>query len=183
MDAIDAIQSRASAPKLDAPGPGKDDLSVILRSGIRAPDHGRLTPWRFVVIEGAGREVLGNAMVDLRKRSFPDATADSLESERAKARRAPTIIVVAARVDHSSKVPEIEQILSAAASAQNVFLTAHALGYGAMWKTGDAAYDPILKETIGLSPNDHIVGFMYIGTAVVKGNIKPLELKDYVTHL
>jgi nitroreductase len=183
MDAIDAIQTRVTAPRLDSPGPSQEDLSLILRSGIRAPDHGRLTPWRFVVIEGSAREVLGDAMVELRKRTFPDATEESLESERAKARRAPTIIVVAAHVDSGSKVPEIEQLMAVGACAQNVWLAAHALGYGVMWKTGDAAYDPLLKKAIGLSENDHVVGFLYMGTAVAKGQVRPLELDQFVTRL
>jgi nitroreductase len=183
MDAIDAIQTRVSAAKLDSPGPSQEDLSLILRAGIRAPDHGRLSPWRFVVVEGPAREVLGNAMAELRKRSFPDASDDSLESERAKARRAPTIIVVAAQIDRSSKVPEIEQVLSAGACAQNAWLAAHSLGYGVMWKTGDAAYDPLVKTALGLAEDNHIVAFLYIGTAVAKGPVRALELEQFVTRL
>jgi nitroreductase len=183
MEAIDAIQTRVSAARLDSPGPSEEDLSLILRSGIRAPDHGRLTPWRFVIIEGAARETLGNAMAELRKRNFADATDESLESERAKARRAPMIIVVAARVDRQSKVPEIEQILAAGACAQNVWLAAHALGYAGMWKTGDAAYDPSVKKAIGLSQEDHVVAFLYIGTAVAKAPVRPLEVERFVTRL
>jgi nitroreductase len=183
MEAIDAIQTRVSAVKLDSPGPSQEDLSRILSLGMRAPDHGRLTPWRFVVIEGAAREILGNAMADLRKRYFVDSSDESLESERAKARRAPTIIVVAARTDRQSKVPEIEQILAAGACAQNIWLAAHALGYGVMWKTGGAAYDPSVKKAIGLSEDDHIVGFLYIGTASAKAPVRPLELERFVTRL
>jgi nitroreductase len=183
MEAIDAIQTRVSALRLDSPGPSREDLSLILRSGIRAPDHGRLTPWRFVVIAGAAREILGNAMAELRKRSFADATDESLESERAKARRGPTIIVVAARIDRNSKVPEVEQTLAAGACTQNIWLAAHALGYGVMWKTGDAAYDPFVKKAIGLSEDDHIVAFLYMGTAVAKGSVRPLELEQFVTRL
>jgi nitroreductase len=183
METIDAIQTRVSASRLNSPGPSQEDLSLILRSGIRAPDHGRLTPWRFVVIEGAARETLGNAMAELRKRNFADATDESLESERAKARRAPMIIVVAARIDRQSKVPEIEQTLAAGACVQNIWLAAHALGYGVMWKTGDAAYDPSVKKAIGLSEDVHVVAFLYIGTAVAKAPVRPLELEQFVTRL
>jgi nitroreductase len=183
MEVIDAIQTRVSAVRLDSPGPSQEDLLRILKAGTHAPDHGRLMPWRFVVIEGAAREILGNAMADLRKRNLPEATEESLESERAKARRAPTIIVVAAKVDRQSKVPEIEQVLAAAASSQNIWLAAHALGYGCMWKTGDAAYDPLVKKAIGLSEDDHVVAFLYVGTASARGPVKQLELDHFVTKL
>jgi nitroreductase len=184
MDALEAIETRTSAVKLETPGPSREDLDRILNSAIRAPDHGRLNPWRFVVIEGAAREILGNAMADLRKRNSPDATDEQLESERTKARRAPTIIVAAAKIDRQHKVPEIEQTLAVAACVQNMFLSAHALGYGVMWKTGDAAYDPMVKAALRLSADDHIVAFLYIGTALVKGRqAKKIELDRFVTTL
>jgi nitroreductase len=83
--------------------------------------------------------------------------------------RAPLILAVAAKVDTQNKIPPIEQVLSAGAAAQNVMLAAFALGYGCAWKTGDAAYDPAVKAAFGLSPEDAIVGYMYLGT-----NAKPL---------
>jgi nitroreductase len=184
MDALEAIETRTSAIRLEAPGPSQGDLERILSSAIRAPDHGRLNPWRFVVIEGDAREILGNAMADLRKRNSPDATDEQLESERTKARRAPTIVVAAAKIDRQHKVPEIEQTLAVAASVQNMFLSAHALGYGVMWKTGDAAYDPMVKTTLGLSADDHIVAFLYVGTALTKGRqAKKSEIDRFVTKL
>jgi nitroreductase len=184
MDALEVIETRASAVRLEAPGPSPEHLERILKSAIRAPDHGRLNPWRFVVIEGAAREILADAMADLRKRNSPDATDEQLESERTKARRAPTIIVAAARIDRQHKVPEIEQTLAVAACVQNMFLSAHALGYGVMWKTGDAAYDPRVKTTLGLSADDNIVAFLYVGTALAKGRVvKTQDLDRFVVKL
>jgi nitroreductase len=183
MDALEAIETRASAVKLEAPGPSQEDLDRILGSAIHAPDHGRLSPWRLIVMEGAAREILGSAMAELRKRNSPDATDEQLESERTKARRAPTIIVAAAKIDRQHKIPEIEQMLAVAASVQNMFLSAHALGYGVMWKTGDAAYDPIVKTTIGLSADDQIIAFLYVGTGLAKGRVRQLDIERFVRKL
>src|SRR5207244_4062013 len=112
MDLFTAIDTRASAGRLDAPAPTPEHLDRILRSAVRAPDHGRLCPWRFVVLEGPAREVLGEAMAAVQKRKAPDCDDALLETERAKARRAPMIVAVAARVNREHKVPEIEQVMA-----------------------------------------------------------------------
>lgn len=164
MDALDLMLSRESATKLDAPGPTEDELTRIFATAVRAPDHGRLRPWKFVVIPTDKRERFGEVMADSMRRRDPNASAEALRREREKAFRAPVIVAAAAKVQKGHRIPEIEQIASAAAAAQNIMLAAPALGYGAMWKTGDAAYDPAVKEVLGLQPDDLILGFMYIGT-------------------
>lgn len=179
MDLLEGIQSRVSALKLGAPGPTAEQLDQILRAGIRAPDHGRLKPWRFVVLEGDARTKLADAMAELLRRKMPQATQAQLDAERAKPMRAPTIVVVAARIT-KGKIPEIEQIASVAAGVQNMFLAAHALGLGAMWKTGAAAYDAEVKKALGLQPEDHIVALLYLGTVVTPGTIVPLPLEDAI---
>ena len=165
MQAIDALLSRRSAKTLTDPGPDAGALELLLESAARAPDHGRLRPWRFIVIRGSARERLGELMADQLVRVQPTASAESLQRERQKAWRAPLIIVVAAVCNTSARIPVIEQILSAAAAAQNMMLAAGALGFGAMWKTGGAAYDDRVKVALGLDANDAIVGFLYLGTA------------------
>ncbi len=169
MDALELLLSRESALKLEPPGPPPEALDTIFASAVRAPDHGRLRPWRFVVIPEDKREHFGELMADCMRRREPGASADMLQRERAKAMRAPTIVVVAARVNKGHKIPEVEQMASAAAAAQNVMLTANALGYGAMWKTGTPAYDATVKQALGLSPDDDVVGFLYLGTQVGGG--------------
>lgn len=168
MHILEAIETRVSATKLTAPGPTREHIEKIIAAGVRAPDHGRLRPWRFVVLEGDARMKLGDAMAQILGAKMPDATPEQLQSERNKALRAPTIIVVAAAIT-PGKIPEIEQVLAAGAAAQNMFLAANALGYGVMWRTGGAAYDSSVKALLGLAPEDHIVALLYLGTAAANG--------------
>lgn len=179
MELLEGIQSRASALKLSAPGPTREHLEQILRAAMRAPDHGRLKPWRFVVLEGEARSTLADAMAELLQRKAPQATQAQLDAERAKPMRAPTIVVAAARI-LKGKIPEIEQVASVAAGVQNMFLAAHALGYGVMWKTGAAAYDAEVKKALGLLPEDHIVAMLYLGTIVTPGKVVSHPLEDAI---
>jgi len=168
VSALQAILTRTSALKLGEPAPSHAHIEQIIEAGTRAPDHGRLRPWRFIVLEGAVRTKLGDAMAAMLLAKVPDIGTDQLNGERAKALRAPTIIAVAAKITRG-KIPEIEQVLAAGAAAQNMFLAAQALGYGVMWKTGGAAYDKNVKALLGLAPEDHIVAWLYVGTTVVPG--------------
>ena len=180
VDLLNAIDSCASALKLTEPGPTRQHLEQIMRAGVRAPDHGRLHPWRFVVLEGPARDKLGAAMARLSLGKFPQSTPEQLESERRKVLRAPTIVVVAARIT-PGKIPEVEQIAAVAAGVENMVLVAQALGYGSMWKTGAAAYDAQTKTELGLSAQDHIVAFLYLGTTALAGTAAPASLDGIVT--
>lgn len=181
---FDSIERRASAVRLQAPGPDAEQLQRILRAGVRAPDHGRLSPWRFVVMEGDARTVLADALVNLQQRKAPDSAAVALEAERAKAFRAPTIVAVAARVNRAHKVPEIEQVMAVAAGVENMLLIAAALGFGSMWKTGGAAYDAGVKTALGLAADDHIVAFLYLGSLAAEARPpREVSLEGLVSHL
>lgn len=182
MELLAGIESRTSAAKLGEPAPTREHLECIINAGLRAPDHGRLRPWRFVVLEGAARAKLGDAMADMLRAKVPDVTADQLASERNKSMRAPVIVAVAAKIA-KGKIPEIEQVLAAGAAAQNMFLAANALGYGVMWKTGGAAYDPKVKALLGLAPEDHIVALLYLGTTTAEGPLVPAPAEGYVRWL
>ncbi|HEX5459118.1 MAG TPA: nitroreductase [Steroidobacteraceae bacterium] len=165
MQAIDALLKRRSAKTLAEPAPDDGALELLLECASRAPDHGRLRPWRFIVIRGAARARLGDLMADQLRRKQPAASPEALQRERQKPLRAPLIIAVAAVRDAAARIPPIEQVLAAGAAAQNIMLAAPALGFGAMWKTGDAAYDDTVKVALGLAAADAIVGFLYLGTA------------------
>jgi nitroreductase len=161
------LQTRASAARVAEPGPTPEQLEQLLQAAARAPDHGRLRPWRFIVLEGAVREAFTTAAAEAKRLRLPDMTAEQFAAERDKLSRSPSIVVIGCAVNRvQTKIPEIEQVVAAAAAAENMFLAAHDLGFGVMWKTGAAAYDSAVKATVGLKPDDHIVAIMHLGTRV-----------------
>jgi len=172
---LTALIGRVSPLRLVDPAPANADLDQILAAGLRAPDHGRLRPWRFLVIRGAARHRFGDVLAESLKRRKQDLSESALQSEHDKALRAPLIIVVAAAVRGNTKVPAIEQIVSAGAAAQNMLVAAHALGLGGFWRTGDAAYDDHVKQSFGLGANDEIVGFLYLGHIETPGRPKAAD--------
>jgi nitroreductase len=165
MDALTALVTRASAVALTDPAPDEAALERMLEAAMAAPDHGRLRPWRFIAVRGEARAKLGQLLAETLRAREPQAPDALIEKEKGKALRAPLILVAAAHLTDSLKVPAIEQVVAVGAAAQNVMLAAHALGYGAMWKTGAPAYDPRVKTALGLEEGDQIVGFLYLGTA------------------
>ena len=164
MQAIDALLLRQSARTLTEPGPDAAALELIFSAAARAPDHGRLRPWRFIVVRAAARERFGALLADQLRRTHPATLPETLERERLKAFRAPLIVVVAAHCEGGTKIPVIEQTLAAGAAAHAMMLAAVALGFNAMRKTGAAAYDGTVKQALGLEAEDAIVGFIYLGT-------------------
>lgn len=164
MDLFTVIDTRTSAARLTEPGPSPEQLERILHAGTRAPDHGRLKPWRFVVLEGPTREAFIKAAAEAKRVRLPAMTEEQLAGEREKMNRSPTIVVVGCAVNRDNgKVPEIEQVAAVSAAVQNLFLAATDLGFGVMWKTGAAAYDDEVKATVGLKPDDHIVAILHLG--------------------
>jgi nitroreductase len=118
-----------------------------------------------MVLEGELRERFAAAAAAAKRVRLPTMTDEQFAAERDKLSRSPTLVVVACVLRREqSKVPEIEQVVAAAAAAENLFLAAHDLGYGVMWKTGAAAYDANVKATLGMDAADHIVGIMHLGT-------------------
>jgi nitroreductase len=180
MEALEAITARMSPLELGEPAPDEAAERQLIGAALRAPDHGRLRPWRFLLIRGDGRKELGEVLASALKRREPQAGPDLLARERQKPMRAPLILIVAARITINPKIPAVEQLLSAAAAAQNIMIACHALGFGAMWKTGDPAYDAGVKEALGLRGTDEIVGFLYIGTPKAMPNPpSPLNIADF----
>jgi nitroreductase len=175
MDAIDLLLRRRSAKTLAEPGPDDGALELLLASAARAPDHGRLRPWRFIIIRAAARARFGDLLAEQLQRVRPASSPEALKRERLKAFRAPMIVAVAAVMDAHSTVPRAEQLLSAGAAAENILLAARALGFNGMWKTGAAAYDDEVKRALGLNPADAIVAFLYIGTEPGGADEPPLR--------
>lgn len=183
LDAIEALTTRASPAGLTTPAPDASALDAILRAAARAPDHGRLRPWRFILVDGDARIALGEVLADALRVREPGVADAAIAKERAKPLRAPLIVVVAARVREHRGVPEVEQIVAAGAAAQNLLLAAHALGFGGFWRTGAAAYDDTVKRALGLSPQDAIVGFVYLGTpSGAPASPIASDVAPYVSH-
>jgi nitroreductase len=164
MDAVTALTTRVSAVALGDPAPAGAALEAILTAGQRGPDHGRLRPFQFLLVRGEGRKRLGELWAESLRRRDPAAGAAVLDKEKGKALRAPLIIIAAARIQGSLKVPTIEQIIATGAAAQNILVATHALGFGGFWRTGPAAYDTEVKQALGLTAADSIVGYLYLGT-------------------
>ena len=181
MDAYEALVTRVSPIDIADPAPDEETVRKIVAAALRAPDHGRLHPWRFISIRGEGRKRLGDVFASALQLRDPKVTSELLERERQKPLRGPLLLVVVARIVEPSKIPAVEQILSAGAAAQNIMLASHALGFGAMWKTGEAAYDASVKTALGLEPSEVIAGLLYIGTPkALPKQPAPLEPEDFV---
>jgi len=163
MDTLTAIHTRQSIPKVRPEPVPRELINQMLHAAVQAPNHHRVRPWRFVVLTGSARERLGDAMAAAYRARVPDAPAEAVEVERKRPLRAPLLIVVGIDPPDQPKVIEIENVCAGAAAVQNLLLAAHALGLAAMWRTGDAAYDPAVKQFLGFSPQQHLIAFVYIG--------------------
>lgn len=164
--ALDSLLSRASIGAVGEPGPDDAALQTVVEAGLRAPDHGKLRPWRFLIIRGAARARLGEIFASALQRRNPSVAAAVLDKERDKPMRAPVVIGVVATIQPGHKIPEVEQLLSAGAATMNMLNAIHALGFGGAWRTGDGCYDPTVGAALGLAPTDRLVGFLYVGTPV-----------------
>lgn len=167
MTALDQLNNRRSVPsrQLGEPGPGPAELDALLQAAVRAPDHGKLVPWRFILIRGEARARLGELLAATSLANNPDAAPAAVQKDRERFSFAPLIVTVVARLDEANKVPVQEQLLAAGCVAYNLLLGAQALGYGAQWLTGWAAYDPVITAKLGLAANERVVGFVHMGTA------------------
>jgi nitroreductase len=154
-----------SSRLLGDPAPSAPDLRLMIAAALRAPDHGRLRPWRFIAIAGDARARLGDVFADAFAARTQGATVAQLDRERAKPLRAPLVVAVAAVIapDHPS-VRVIDQQLAAGAAAMNLLNAAHMLGYGGIWLTGESCHDPAVKRALGLRGQDFNAGWLYLGT-------------------
>ena len=184
-DAIDLLISRRSVKpiELNGPGPTAAELTTLLTVASRVPDHGKLTPWRFIVFEGDARLKAGETIAAVGRLNRPDATADQVEYETRRLARAPLVIAVVSRAGPHVKIPEWEQVLSAGAAATSLVLAAHALGYAASWLTEWYAYDRRVLDQIGVKPEERIAGFVHIGRPAKHSEDRPRPpLEQIVTR-
>lgn len=152
----------ASAMALSAPGPSREQLDDLLRIAARVPDHGKINPWRFLILEGAAKDdLVGRLQVLAQARNNAPKALASL----AKLRNPPlAVAVISSPVE--APIPLWEQHMSAGAVCATLLNAATAMGYGANWITDWYAYDKEARALLGLGQNERVAGFVYMGTAV-----------------
>ncbi|MEW5940102.1 MAG: nitroreductase [Chloroflexota bacterium] len=163
MDVLTAIHTRRSVSKVKPDPVPRELIEKLLDAGNQAPNHHRVRPWRFFVLTGEARARLGETMAASQRDRQPDLPPESYDKTRALPLRAPVVIAVAADKPGEERVIEIENVCAVAAACQNILLAAHALGLGAMWRTGVWAREPMVKQFFGLEPDRHLLAFLYVG--------------------
>jgi nitroreductase len=184
-DALKLLQTRRSVKPIElaGPAPSQPEVETLLTIASRVPDHGKLTPWRFILFEGDHRLAIGEIIASAFRADRPDATPDQIAFERNRLARAPLVIAVVSRAAPHVKIPEWEQVLSAGAAAMNLVTAAHALGYAANWITEWYAYDRRVLDALGLGANERIAGFVHIGKPARPPEDRPRPpLDDIVTR-
>ena len=161
MTPMDMLLSRASTDRLQEPAPAPHQLAEILATAMRAPDHGRLQPWRYVVIEGEDRPALAECIVASMARVEPEAPAAKIEKRRTRFATMPMIIALGMHLRPEHKIPLWEQEMCVAAGAMNILNALHATGFGGVWVSGALVDDAVLAASLGLG---RLAGFLFVGT-------------------
>lgn len=183
MDALDALINRVSVARLGEPAPTPEQRELLFRAALRAPDHGQLRPWRFLTVEGEAREALGELFARAELARDAQAPTAVLDKVRAMPLRAPLLVVVIGCLSEHPKVPDSEQLLSAGCAAHGILLAAHALGLGAIWRTGALSHDATVHAGLGLAANERLLGFIYTGTPQnERRSPSPLDPAEFVAN-
>jgi nitroreductase len=183
-ETLDLMRVRRSlAPHLmKGPGPTADELRQLLSIAARVPDHGKLAPWRFVVMEGEARDRLGAIAGDIFVKANPGADADRVALERGRFSRAPLVIAVISRAAEHPKIPVWEQQLSAGAACMALTTAAVAMGFVTAWLTEWMAYDRTFMRALGLAEHEVVAGFIHVGRGDrPEDRVRPV-LDDIVTR-
>ncbi|MGH2494027.1 MAG: nitroreductase family protein [Ktedonobacteraceae bacterium] len=183
MGVFETIKQRRSIGKMTAERPSRQQIERLLEAATHAPNHHKVQPWKFIVLAGPAREELGALMAASLAGRLADTSSEKaqamLNKERNKLMRSPVVIVVAAEIPHQPNVLEIENIEATAAAVQNMLLAGEEMGLACMWRTGDAAYDPRVKQWLELSPEEHIVSLLYVGfPAIPRLERKPISFEE-----
>lgn len=183
MDALDALHTRVSIPRVAGPVPTEAQLQAMFRAAMRAPDHGQLRPWRFLRIEGAGLEALADLFAAATKADAPEASEQDIATSRSKALRAPLVIVTLSKACEHPKIPPLEQDIAAGCATHAMLIAAHAQGIGAVWRTGPMASHPLVAEGLGLQPGEKILAMLYVGQPIGAARVPKEEAWEaYVQH-
>jgi nitroreductase len=184
LQTLALLERRRSAKwaQIKAPGPSPAELERLLAIASRVPDHGKLAPWRFIVIEGRALTGFGDLIADVWKERQPAAApAERLALERERFADVPCVVVLVSRAAEHPKIPLWEQELSAGAVGMTLLIAACAMGYSAAWNTGWFAYDHEVMSALGLGAHERIAGIIGLGTAGEAPERTRPELGDLVT--
>ncbi len=184
-DALALLSRRRSVgpAQLTGPAPTAEDLQTLLRLASRVPDHGKLAPWRFLVIAGEGRERAGRLALEIKLADQPLLDEAARSAELTRFSRSLLVIAVVSRAAPHAKIPEWEQVLSAGAAAMALEVAAAGLGYGSTWLTEWCAYDGRFRSGLGLAEHERIAGFVHIGRPKAPPEDRPRPpLTDIVAH-
>ncbi|MBS0432674.1 MAG: nitroreductase [Proteobacteria bacterium] len=165
---LDFLHSRHSTPamQLGEPGPDPAQLARLLEAAVRVPDHGKLAPWRLLLLRGDAKARCGDRLAELHADIDPLTPPKKLEKDRGRFRAAPLVIAVIARIEENHpKIPAQEQLLSAGCVAYNLLLGAQSLGFGAQWLTGWSCYEPQAAALLGLASGERLIAYIHIGTS------------------
>jgi len=182
-ETIALMERRRSAPPLTmtGPGPSEEELRTMLRLASRTPDHGKLTPWRFIVFEGEARVRAGEIFAEVFASKNPDCQPAQLDVERKRFQHAPLVIGVISRAAPHPKIPEWEQALSAGAVCMNLTLAANALGFVSAWLTQWVAFDRAVLDRLGVAADEKVAGFLHIGRRTTSVEDRPRPPLEEIT--
>lgn len=181
MNVLEFLHARQSNPHLQGTAPNEKTINDILQAGMRVPDHGGLVPWHFTVVKDDGLTKLSKTF----KSAVISDGAEQTKIEKAAKMpfRAPLIIVISTKYQQHPKVPKQEQLITAGCAVHAMQMAATSLGLGAMWRTGEMSYHPLVKERLNIELHQDIVGFLYIGNKAKELPIKPSKpLEDFVSY-
>ncbi|GGB80470.1 nitroreductase [Marinobacterium zhoushanense] len=181
MDALELLLTRTSSPLLQEPAPTADQLELMMKAASRAPDHGSLTPYRFLKVEGEGLRALGELFLTAGRASAGELSEAQATKLRNMPLRAPMILVAVAVTQEHPKVPVSEQVITAGCAAHAVVQAACAQGVGAMWRSGDMAFNPKVAQGLGLAENEQIIGFIYLGQTVKEKTVPEADTARLIT--
>jgi nitroreductase len=172
---IELLRRRRSLPPqgMTGPGPSEGEIETFLTIASRVPDHGKLTPWRFLIFEGAARERAGAIAAEILRGDDPALPEARVQAELTRFTRAPLVIAVISRAAPHVKIPEWEQVLSAGAACANLVIAANAMGYVTAWLTEWCAYDRRFCQAIGIGADEKIAGFVHIGRPNMASEDRP----------
>ena len=179
MDALELLTTRSSTPRLQAPAPTDEHWQLIKKAAMRAPDHGNMRPWSFIIFDDdAALTKLGELYAEAARLDNPDVEEAVVEKALGLPKRAPAVVACIAKYQEHPKVPRVEQVVATGCAIMAMQQAAFTLGYGGVWRTGSYAHNPHMKTLLGLDEQDEIVGYLYLGTPLTETMIKPERPAD-----